>query len=133
MQLVAEKNKFKRIDIASVTAQLLCIFKADEFRDIFTVISLLKQHQIHYLPVVNYGNNLLGVITHSTLASGLNYTKFLQLRTIEEVMSKEIIYAPAKTPVLTLAKLLTQHQSNYVIITKSQSEINTQHFFCKIL
>ena len=80
----------------------------DEFRDVFNIISLLKQHQTSYLPVVNHAKNLLGVISVSSLASALNDPNIWQLRTIEEVMNqdKEIIHAPANTSVLTLAKLL---------------------------
>lgn len=127
LQLVAEEKELTGINIASVTAQPAYILKADEFRDVFNIISLLKQHQTSYLPVVNHAKNLLGVISVSSLASALNDPNIWQLRTIEEVMNqdKEIIHAPANTSVLTLAKLLAQHQANYVLITKSQSEIKT--------
>ncbi len=45
----------------------LVTLKLNEFKDIFTALNLLKQHQIRYLPIVGEQGELIGLVTLTSL------------------------------------------------------------------
>ena len=66
VRLIADDN-FKDIPIEKVMTRRVIALNESEYRDVFQVLSQLKQHQIGHLPVVSGEGKLRGLITYDTL------------------------------------------------------------------
>ncbi len=95
--------------------------KQSDSPDIFTAIFILRQHQIRHLPVVDADNRLLGIITREAIYDALQPVNLQSnLRTVAEVMTKKVIYAPKTFTALDLAQLMVKHQVNYIVIIEAK-------------
>ncbi|MFM9267813.1 CBS domain-containing protein [Tychonema sp. BBK16] len=95
--------------------------KQSETPDIFTAIFILRQHQIRHLPVVDAEDRLLGIITREAIYEVLQPVNLQSnLRTVADVMTKKVIYAPKTSTALDLAKLMVKHQVNYIVIVEAK-------------
>lgn len=96
--------------------------KDTDYKDIFGVISLLGQHRIRHLPVVNARGQLQGTITNETLERSLQPAHLLRMRTVAEVMTAEVVSAPPTTTVLDIARMMARHRVSCVAIVEPRSE-----------
>lgn len=95
--------------------------RQSEAPDIFTAIFLLRQHQIRHLPVVDRDDRLLGIITREAIYEALQPVNLQSnLRTVADVMTQEVIYAPKTASALDLAQLMVKHQVNYIVIVEAK-------------
>ena len=89
--------------------------------DIFTAIFILRQHQIRHLPVVDADDRLLGILTREAIYEALQPVNLQSnLRTVAEVMTKKVIFAPKTATALDLAQLMVKHQVNYIVIIEAK-------------
>jgi signal transduction histidine kinase/CBS domain-containing protein len=61
------EGRLEKIPIEKVMTQPVITLKESEYRDIFHVLSLFKQHQICHLPILNREGKLRGLITQDSL------------------------------------------------------------------
>jgi len=95
--------------------------KQSENPDIFTAIFILRQHQIRHLPVVDSDDRLLGILTREAIYEALQPVNLQSnLRTVADVMTKKVIYAPKTATALDLAQLMVKHQVNYIVIVEAK-------------
>ncbi|MBD2566520.1 PAS domain S-box protein [Anabaena lutea] len=77
LRLTALGMDLSRVKISEVMTQQLITLKQSDFRDILTVLLLLKQYQIHHLPIVDDEEKLVGIVTESGLLQELDLVKIL--------------------------------------------------------
>lgn len=53
------------IDLIATDRSVVTLTKT-EHQDIFAALSLLRQHKIRYLPVLDINQKLIGIVTHNT-------------------------------------------------------------------
>ncbi|NET39060.1 MAG: CBS domain-containing protein, partial [Cyanothece sp. SIO1E1] len=116
IQLVAAGNPIADVGIAEVMSRSLVTLKQAEFRDVFTVMSLLKQANIRHLPVIDAAGQVIGLITPETLRHAIQPSNFLRVRSVEEVMSSHVICAPTTAPVINVAQKMAEHRVSCVVI-----------------
>ncbi|MGE5659272.1 MAG: PAS domain S-box protein [Actinomycetota bacterium] len=121
VRLTASGSNLAGVVIAAVMSQPVHVLKVNEFRDIFTVLSLLKQHQIRHLPAIDEGGKLVGLIAPYTLRSVLTPANLLKLRTVSEVMNPEVIYAFREDSALSLAQLMAKRNVSCVVVVEEIS------------
>ncbi len=90
-----------------------------EDQDIFTALSVFRQHQIHHLPVLDPNKHLVGVITPERIRQVLQPSNILRLRRVEDEMTRQPVTAPVTTSLLSLAQMMAAHQVNCVITYRS--------------
>ncbi len=61
------EGSLQKIPIKKVMTQPVITLDESEYRDIFQVLSLLKQHQIYHLPIISREGKLQGLITQDRL------------------------------------------------------------------
>ncbi|MDY7020038.1 MAG: CBS domain-containing protein [Cyanobacteriota bacterium] len=88
-------------------------------QDIFTALSLFRQHQIHHLPVLNAEGGLQGVITPERIRRVLQPSNILRLRQIGDEVTRQPVTAPTTTSLLSLAQMMAAHQASCVVIYQS--------------
>lgn len=126
VRLTAQGRNLAGVSIRQVMSPPEYRLKSSEFRDVFSILGILKQYQIRHLPVVDDQEQLLGVITLSTLRSVIEPSHLLKLRTVDEVMNRTVIQATVDTSVLKLAQLMARHRVSCVVICQDIPEKNLQ-------
>ncbi|MFP4124190.1 MAG: PAS domain S-box protein [Coleofasciculus sp.] len=116
VRLTAQGRNLAGVSIRQVMSPPDYHLKSSEFRDFFSILGILKQYQIRHLPVVDDQEQLLGLITLSTLRSVIEPSHLLKLRTVDEVMNTTVIQATVNTSALKLAQLMARHRVSCVVI-----------------
>ncbi|WP_414576501.1 PAS domain-containing protein [Anabaena sp. CCY 9402-a] len=123
VRAIANKINFAEMTIAELILQPVITLSETEVEDLNTVLQLFRQHHISHLPVIDGQGKVLGVLTPLSVRDALQPSDLLKLRTVADVMETNVISAPAKVAVETLAHLMTSHQiSSVVIVSESQAE-----------
>ncbi|WP_071189940.1 PAS domain-containing protein [Trichormus sp. NMC-1] len=77
LKLTASGIDLSSVTMAEVMTKQPVTLKQSEFQDISTAFLLLKQYQIHHLPIVDDGGKLLGIVTESSLLEKLDLVKMV--------------------------------------------------------
>lgn len=119
LEIITSEMNLKETKIGDVMTKSPITLNLSDTCNIFTVLALFRQHQIHHLPVLK-GNKLLGIITSDSICRGLPTINFLQLQSVAEVLNQTVIQAPCTTSILSLARLMVTHQVSYILLTESE-------------
>ncbi|NEP12209.1 MAG: CBS domain-containing protein, partial [Symploca sp. SIO2C1] len=120
VELVASGQSLAEITVGEVMTQQPITLKQVEFQDVFTVLSILRQHRIHHLPILDNQEQIIGAITSQTLRTALQAVEMLKWRSVAQVMKTQVIHAPATSSLLQLAQLMSQHRISCVVITQDE-------------
>jgi PAS domain S-box-containing protein len=95
-------------------------------KDVFTALSLLREHGIRHLPVVDDCHSLLGLITAKTLRQNLKPINLMKWREASEVMNSKVVYAAPHDSARSVAMLMANHNVSCVAICQAieKSESN---------
>jgi PAS domain S-box-containing protein len=66
-KLSMNKINLSEMPIAEVMTSQIITLKQSQLQDTFTVLSFLRQHQIQHLPILGEGEELLGIVTETSL------------------------------------------------------------------
>lgn len=122
--LIASGQNLKQLTIAEVMTQPVIALTESEVQDVFTVLILLRQHRIRHLPILDDGGNLLGVVTPESIRQAmLQPANLLKMRRVEEVMTEDVIQAPATASVMSLARVMTENRVSCVVIVEQSGEL----------
>ncbi|MGQ4649170.1 CBS domain-containing protein [Lyngbya aestuarii] len=122
VRLTAEGIPLGKLKIGEIVRQPAITLKQSQAHDIFTALGLLRQHGIHYLPIVDEQEQPIGLVTHESIRRVLQPVNLLTLlRHVKDIMTTEVIHAPVTSSVLQLAELMTQHQVSCVVITEAST------------
>ncbi|NEP55590.1 MAG: GAF domain-containing protein [Symploca sp. SIO2G7] len=79
IKFVATGINLEEVQAGSVVTPSMITLRASDFRDIFTVVKLLEQHHLRYLPIVDDRSQLVGLVTSDHLLKVLG-EEFQELR-----------------------------------------------------
>ena len=119
LELLVSGRNLARLTIAQVMSPPVITLTESEEPDIFAALSLLRQHQISYLPVVGDRGQLTGLVTYESIRQPLPLDELLKSKQLAEVISTSLISAPATTSILDLAGLMAQHQVEFAVLTEA--------------
>lgn len=125
VKLASSGRNLATTKAGEVMTQQLITIRESEIEDIFSVIHLMQQHHIRHLPVLNADDQLLGMITSSSLRENLQPSYILKCRLVREIMNHQVIQASTNTSVLQLAKLMNEHAVSCVVIVQTSPEGKT--------
>lgn len=124
VRLTAAGITLASVKVKDVVQQPPIALKQAPSNDVFTALGLFRQHKIRHLPIVDQQNQPLGVVTHDSIRRALQPVNLLtRLRYVNDVMTTQVIHAPQTVSVLTIAKLMTEHQVSCIVICQA-SEVN---------
>lgn len=125
VRLSAQGVDFADVKVADVMTRQLITLTASEFQGTFTVLSLFRQYHIRHLPILSDQLELMGVITAEGLRESLQPTNLLKMRSVNEVMSSNLITASPSSTIAEIAHLMTTHQISCVVIVQSENQLST--------
>ncbi|UWU45924.1 CBS domain-containing protein [Limnospira platensis] len=111
-----EEATLDHIRIGEVMSIPICQLTESEDQDIFTALSMFRQHQILHLPVVNSQGHLVGVVTPARIRQVLQPSNILRTRRVADEIITDVLTAPVNTSVLTLAQMMATHPIGCVVI-----------------
>jgi PAS domain S-box-containing protein len=118
VRLCAREYCFENVTISEVMLQPVITLAESGLTDIFLAVSLLQQHRIRHLPIVDEGGGLVGIVTNESLRQVSRPIDLLRLRLAEEVMTRDVVCATATNSMLEIAKLLADHRVSSVVIVE---------------
>jgi signal transduction histidine kinase len=118
----ARKKTLNIIRVAEIMSPISVSLTESDDQDVFTALSLFRQHQILHLPVLDSRGQLVGVITPERICRVLQPANILRLRRVGDEMITQVITAPVTTSVLSLAQMMTANQASYVVIFQAGTE-----------
>ena len=114
-----QKGASHKIPISEVMSPVSVSLTESDDQDVFTALSLFRQHRIRYLPIVNQFRHLVGVLTRERIRQVLQPSNILKLRRVAELMTTPIT-APHTASLLKITELMSAHQVSCVVITKNK-------------
>ncbi|MEO0988819.1 MAG: PAS domain S-box protein, partial [Cyanobacteria bacterium J06639_14] len=91
----------------------------EQATNLFTVVTILQEHRIRHLVVVNAVGKLVGLLTHEGIRQSLQPSDLLRLQSVAESLTRDVTQATATTTLQAIAQLMTQYQVSCVVITET--------------
>lgn len=120
VRLGAQQQTLRDLSVEQVMTSPVVTLREAELTDLFAVVGLLQQHHIRHLPIVDDQNRLVGLLTHDSLRRVTRPIDLLRLRSVSEVMSRQVVCAAPNDTLLHLAQIMAHHRVSSVVITLSQ-------------
>ncbi len=118
VHLCAAGVKIADITMSEVMTSKVITLVYTEFRDLFHILSLMQQHGIRHLPIVDENGEVLGIVSHGSIRKVLQPVNLLKARTVSEVMTRGVVTAAPTSSLLSLAELMSKHKVSCVVITE---------------
>ncbi|MGE5655952.1 MAG: CBS domain-containing protein [Actinomycetota bacterium] len=121
VRLTAAGISLAGIKIAEVMTRSVITLKQSQ--DIFTALSLLRQHRIRHLPILDDRGQLVGLITPQGIRQALQPINLLtSLRDVADVMTSQVIHVPKTASVLNIAQLMAQYRVSCIVIVEEKKQ-----------
>ena len=122
IELIYSQANFQATTIGEVMTTSLITLPYGEFTDLFIAYNLMRTHSIRHLPILDSKNNILGVVSLSSLRQALHLGHFLRLRQVKEIMSHDVVWATPDTPLIELAQIMSANAVSYVVLAEFQEQ-----------
>jgi len=77
VKITFSHKNLSKVKIAEVMRQQVVTFTQSDSQDIFTALSLLRQHRIRHLPILDDGKQLVGIVSETTLLNAFDLVKMV--------------------------------------------------------
>ncbi|MDY7002979.1 MAG: CBS domain-containing protein [Cyanobacteriota bacterium] len=116
-------NLSKKVKIAEVMSSNFVALKESDDQDLFTALSLFRQHKISHLPVLDSMGQIVGVVTPERIRQVLQPSNILRSRRVNEVKNDSVaVTAPEMTSLLKISQLMSDRQVSSVIVTQKKKQ-----------
>ncbi|NEQ41212.1 MAG: PAS domain S-box protein [Okeania sp. SIO3I5] len=105
----------------AMTSPVLTV-RESELSNLFSIINFIQQHHIRHLPVLDDQDQLVGILTHSSLRQSSQAFELMQLRRVAEVMTDQVVSAKTDCSLLKIAQKMFKHKVSSVIIVESNNQ-----------
>ena len=121
VQLIASGIFVQQLPIKEVMTTNTITLRLDQIDDISSILSPLRYHQIHHLPIVDQNNQLVGVITPKMIQEILRPIDLLKIRKVGEVINRNVIHSTANISLLEITQLMTTNRVSCVVIAQTEN------------
>jgi PAS domain S-box-containing protein len=122
VKLAAAGMELSGVTVAEVVAQPTISIRESDAQNVFTTLSLFRQHDIRHLPVLDDRDRLAGIITQGSISQALKPVNLLKCRSVVDTMTTEVVQAAANVSVLSLARLMVDRRVSCVVIVEHDAE-----------
>lgn len=79
----------------------------------------MREQSVNHLSIVDYSNQLVGIITKHSLRQAMTTSSLLKLKSVAEVMTTDPVCLPKSASVIQAARQMAEREISCVIITDS--------------
>ncbi|MFY8148100.1 MAG: EAL domain-containing protein [Prochlorococcaceae cyanobacterium] len=119
VRLAVEAVDLEDIAVSEVMTTAVITLRFTEFTDVFVAQNIFHQHRIRHIPVLREDGTIAGVVTNSSLQHALHQGHFLRLRTISEVMTRDVITVFDSARVEECAMKMIHQRISCVVVTRA--------------
>ncbi|NEO54880.1 MAG: CBS domain-containing protein [Okeania sp. SIO3B5] len=120
-QIGSFSNLSEQVKIAEVMSSNFVTLKESDDQDLFTALSLFRQHKISHLPVLDSIGQIVGIVTPEGIRQVLQPSNILRLRSVNEVKNDSVaVTTPETTSLLEVSQLMANQKVNSVIVTQKK-------------
>ncbi|MGI0485228.1 CBS domain-containing protein [Pantanalinema rosaneae CENA516] len=119
VKLTAAQTNWRGLLIEEVMSQPVVTLTRTPAQSLLTALSIFREYHIRHLPVLDAQGDILGLISSSSIRKALQPLNLLKWKQIKDVMSYEVVSAPATTTVLDLTQRMIQHRISSVVLTRT--------------
>jgi PAS domain S-box-containing protein len=120
VRLTGAEIDLSRVLISEVMTQPVISMTLADAQNALTALTLIRQHHIRHLPVVNEQGQLLGLITPEKIRQIIQPAHLLKLRCAKEVMVTDVTHALPTTSILELSQMMSDRLISCVVIVSPQ-------------
>ena len=134
VKLSAAEIDLKTVTVGEVMTKNIITLKQSDFQNIHQVISVLRQHLIKQLPIVDDLGELTAIVSLDGISRALNLSNFLKMRSVANAIDTEVLQAPPTASILSLSKLMVEQGQSCVVIVenKSSSKLKKSDHSCRL-
>ncbi|HEY9615402.1 MAG TPA: CBS domain-containing protein [Microcoleaceae cyanobacterium] len=122
VKLTAAQTNWRGLLIEEVMSQPVMTLTRTPAQSLLTALSIFREYHIRHLPVLDEQGDILGLISSSSIRKALQPLNLLKWKQIKDVMSYEVVSAPASSTVLELTQRMIQHRISSVVLTRTDVE-----------
>ncbi|WP_432807736.1 CBS domain-containing protein [Pantanalinema sp. GBBB05] len=122
VKLTAAQTNWRGLLIEEVMSQPVMTLTQTPEQSLLTALSIFREYHIRHLPVLDEQGNILGLISSGSIRKALQPLNLLKWKQIKDVMSYEVVSAPASSTVLELTQQMIQYQISSVVLTQTGLE-----------
>ncbi len=130
VSLIAAQSDLSDLPISGVMNRQLITVQEEQAEDIMVLTHLLRKYKNRHFPVVSDRGDLIGLVTPQSIRNLLKPVDLFRLKQVQEAMSELVIHTSIDTSLLEVIQLMSQQNSNCVVIThgnrtkKDRIEVN---------
>ncbi len=122
IRLIASGVDLSTLTMAEVMTQPVVTLRQSDSNDIFIALSLLRQHQIDYLPVLDDRGQLLGIITQTSLLQAFDLVKMVGVvEGLQQYLQKPTDEFRQVNQPIEIEQVRSQTQNHLKVWVESQS------------
>ena len=110
LKIIVQQCDLTQIFLWQVMSHPAITLQETSLSDLFLAITLMLQHEIQHLPIVNAQSQVVGLITDESLRAAFNSPDLLQMRTVQDIMNPVVLVATANSSLLILAQKMTAQE-----------------------
>ncbi|MEB3828683.1 PAS domain S-box protein [Phormidium sp. CCY1219] len=118
VRMTAAGMELENVEVEAVMTRDPLAICLSQPRDIFAILSLMRQHKIRHLPAIDDEGRAIGVIRPRSIRQLLHPRDLLKLRRVEEVMSQRVIHAPPTASLLEIIQTMADRRVSCVAIAQ---------------
>ena len=118
--------EFNKVKISEVMSKNLITLSESDSWDVFSVLSLFRQHKIRHLPILTKEQKILGIISQDQISKLIRPNDLLKLKQVRDVIDDNVIHASPNASLWNLVELMVENKSTYVLITEKDQKNNLQ-------
>lgn len=122
VKLTATQTQWRNLKIEEVMSQPVVTLTKAPSQSLLTALSIFRQHKIRHLPVLDEQGKILGLISSGSIRKALQPLNMLKWKQVRDVMSYDVVAAPASTTVLALTQLMIQHRVSSIVLTRCDAD-----------
>lgn len=116
VKLAAMQRSFHGVKVGEVMTSDIVTLSLPELKDVFSIIRQLRRYSIRHLPVTDEHNQVVGIVTLSTLRQVLQPNTLLRFRQVKDVMTPRVVHGRPTDSLLTLSQIMARQQVSCVVI-----------------
>ncbi|MBD2464672.1 CBS domain-containing protein [Oscillatoria sp. FACHB-1407] len=129
VKLTAAQTQWRDLKIEDVMSHPVVTLTKAPALSLLAALSIFREYKIRHLPVLDEQGNILGLISSGSIRKALQPLNMLKWKQVRDVMTCEVVSAPASTNVLTLTQLMIQHQVSSIVLTQSDIQTGSQSLY----
>lgn len=116
VKIRASRLNLEEVAISEVMTKKLITIALTQTGNILDLFTLLRTSKIRHIPILDDQENLVGVVTSESIRQILKPADLLQMRRVEEIVTKNVLTAPTNSSIFEVAQQMATSKKSCVVI-----------------